>query len=96
VTAELVVVSDARALARRAAERIVELTRACVKARGACSVALAGGSTPRATYEVLATWIARRPALVPAALAAFAAVTHVAATEGMRARPAGPVVSIGS
>jgi len=44
-----------------------------------------------ASYEVLATWIARRPALVPAALAAFAAVTHVAATEGMRARPAGPI-----
>lgn len=52
---ELVVVPDARALARRAAERIVELTRATVKAQGACSVALAGGSTPRATYEVLAT-----------------------------------------
>ena len=55
MTAELVVVSDARALARRAAERIVELTRAAVKTRGSCSVALAGGSTPRATYEVLAT-----------------------------------------
>ncbi len=55
VKAELIVVPDARALARRAAERIVELTRAAVKAQGACSVALAGGSTPRATYEVLAT-----------------------------------------
>jgi hypothetical protein len=33
---ELVVVPDARALARRAAERIVELTRAAAKARGAC------------------------------------------------------------
>jgi 6-phosphogluconolactonase len=55
VKAELVVVPDARALARRAAERIVELTRAAVKARGACAVALAGGSTPRATYEVLGT-----------------------------------------
>lgn len=51
----VVVVPDARALARRAAERIVELTRAAVAARGACSVALAGGTTPRATYEVLAT-----------------------------------------
>ncbi len=51
----LVVVPDARALARRAAERIVELTRASVAARGGCSVALAGGSTPRATYEVLGT-----------------------------------------
>jgi 6-phosphogluconolactonase len=55
VTPQLLVVPDARALARRAAERIVELTRAAVKARGSCSVALAGGSTPRATYEVLGT-----------------------------------------
>jgi 6-phosphogluconolactonase len=29
--------------------------RAAVAARGGCSVALAGGSTPRATYEALAT-----------------------------------------
>ena len=49
----LVVVPDARALARRAAERILELVRAAVAERGRCSVALAGGSTPRATYEVL-------------------------------------------
>lgn len=48
------VVPDARALARRAAERIVEWVRASVAARGQCSVALAGGTTPRATYEVLA------------------------------------------
>ena len=51
----LVVVPDARALARRAAERIVEMLRAAVAERGQCSVALAGGSTPRATYEVLGT-----------------------------------------
>jgi len=50
-----VVVPDARALARRAAERIVELARAAVRERGRCSVALAGGTTPRATYDVLAT-----------------------------------------
>ena len=49
------VVPDARALARRAAERIVALTRAAVAERGHCAVALAGGSTPRATYEVLGT-----------------------------------------
>ena len=47
------VVPDERALARRAAEWLVERTRAAVAARGSCSVALAGGSTPRATYEVL-------------------------------------------
>ena len=51
----LVVVPDARALARRAAERILEWTRAVVAKRGRCSVALAGGGTPRATYEVLGT-----------------------------------------
>ena len=51
----LVVVPDARALARRAAEWVVETTRAAVAERGQCGVALAGGSTPRATYEVLAT-----------------------------------------
>jgi 6-phosphogluconolactonase len=51
----LVVVPDARALARRAAERILEWTRAAVAERGRCSVALAGGGTPRATYEVLGT-----------------------------------------
>ena len=53
--AGLVVVKDARSLARRAAERIVEWTRAAVAERGHCSVALAGGGTPRATYEVLGT-----------------------------------------
>ena len=52
---QVVVVPDARALARRAAEWIVERTRAAVASRGGCSVALAGGGTPRATYEVLAT-----------------------------------------
>jgi 6-phosphogluconolactonase len=55
VSPQVVVVPDPRALARRAAEWIVERTRAAVAARGGCSVALAGGATPRATYEVLAT-----------------------------------------
>ena len=55
MSARLVVVPDPRALARRAAEWIVERTRAAVAARGSCSVALAGGGTPRATYEVLGT-----------------------------------------
>ena len=54
MTPGLVVVPDGRALARRAAERIVEWTRAAVAERGRCSVALAGGGTPRTTYEVLA------------------------------------------
>jgi 6-phosphogluconolactonase len=53
VKPDLVVVPDARALARRAAERILQAVRTAVGERGRCSVALAGGSTPRATYEVL-------------------------------------------
>jgi hypothetical protein len=44
-----------------------------------------------ASYETIAAWVARRPALVPVALALGAAVAQVAATEGMRARPRGPV-----
>jgi len=55
VSPQVVVVPDPRALARRAAEWIVERTRAAVASRGGCSVALAGGGTPSATYEVLAT-----------------------------------------
>jgi 6-phosphogluconolactonase len=55
VSPRLLVVPDPRALARRAAEWLVERARAAVAARGTCAVALAGGTTPRATYEVLAT-----------------------------------------
>jgi len=55
VSADLRVVPDDRALARRAAEWLVEKAWAAVAARGACTVALAGGTTPRAAYEVLAT-----------------------------------------
>jgi len=50
----LMVVADLRALARRAAERIVESVRRAVAARGASAVALAGGETPRPVYETLA------------------------------------------
>jgi 6-phosphogluconolactonase len=55
VSPRVQVTPDPRALARRAAEWLVERTRAAVAARGKCGVALAGGSTPRATYEVLGT-----------------------------------------
>jgi 6-phosphogluconolactonase len=55
VSDRLVVAPDPRALARRAAEWIVERTRAALAERGGCSVALSGGSTPGATYEVLGT-----------------------------------------
>jgi len=43
------------ALSEAAADEIVRLARESVRARGRFSVALAGGNTPRATYELLAT-----------------------------------------
>jgi len=44
---------DFESLSRSAAELFVELAAASVKARGKFSVALAGGNTPRRTYELL-------------------------------------------
>lgn|SRR5215831_1958296 len=46
---------DADAVARNAAERFVELARESIGARERFCVALAGGSTPKRTYELLAT-----------------------------------------
>jgi 6-phosphogluconolactonase len=51
---ELVVTDDPRALAEAAARAIVDVARGAVAARGRFTIALAGGSTPRATYERLA------------------------------------------
>jgi 6-phosphogluconolactonase len=51
---ELRVVDDPDALAEVAAHEVVEVARAAVAASGRFAVALAGGSTPRATYERLA------------------------------------------
>ena len=42
-------------MARGAAERFVELGQAAIDARGCLSVGLAGGSTPKRTYELLAS-----------------------------------------
>jgi 6-phosphogluconolactonase len=46
---------DAASLARAAAEHFVTLAAEAIAARGRFAVALAGGSTPRATYALLAT-----------------------------------------
>jgi len=46
--------ADAEEVARAAAELFAELARASVAERGAFSVALAGGTTPRRVYELLA------------------------------------------
>ena len=52
--AEIIVADDPPALAEAAARAIVDVALAAVAARGRFTVALAGGSTPRATYERLA------------------------------------------
>jgi 6-phosphogluconolactonase len=51
---EVEVFPDSRALIRAEAERVVTIARASVAARGRCLLALAGGSTPRPLYELLA------------------------------------------
>jgi 6-phosphogluconolactonase len=52
---ELTIVPDAAALAEAAADAFVEAATSAVAARGRFTVALAGGSTPRTAYELLAT-----------------------------------------
>ena len=51
---QIIVVEDPAALAEAAAQAIVELAVEAVNLRGRFTIALAGGSTPRATYEQLA------------------------------------------
>ena len=45
---------DARALAHRAAQYFVDQARAAVAARGRARIAISGGSTPKATFALLA------------------------------------------
>jgi 6-phosphogluconolactonase len=52
--AEIVIVSDAGALARKAAERFAHLAREAVDSRDRFSVALSGGSTPAGLFRLLA------------------------------------------
>jgi len=53
-TPNLQIFADAGEVARAAAERFIELARESTEARGRFSVALAGGSTPKRIYELLA------------------------------------------
>ncbi len=46
--------SDKEALSRAAAEAVAAFARSCIAERGRFTVALAGGSTPRRLYEILA------------------------------------------
>lgn len=51
---QVVVVDDAAAVARAAAERVSALAGEAVAARGRFALALSGGSTPRALFQLLA------------------------------------------
>ena len=51
---QLIVQSDPEALARSAAQRIIERSRAAVAETGQFCIALSGGSTPRLVYTLLA------------------------------------------
>ncbi|HEX9919035.1 MAG TPA: 6-phosphogluconolactonase, partial [Pyrinomonadaceae bacterium] len=53
-TPNIQIFADADAVARAAAQRFVELARASINSNGRFSVALAGGSTPKRIYELLA------------------------------------------
>jgi 6-phosphogluconolactonase len=53
-TPDMQIFADANEVARAAAERFVELARASINTNGRFSVALAGGSTPKRIYELLA------------------------------------------
>jgi 6-phosphogluconolactonase len=52
---EVVVLADLAAVAREAADRLAALARESIAAHEAFAVALSGGSTPRALFEVLAS-----------------------------------------
>ncbi|WP_459901861.1 6-phosphogluconolactonase [Desulfobaculum senezii] len=52
--AQALVFATREAMAREAARRIAEACRAAVSQRGVAALMLAGGSTPRRTYELLA------------------------------------------
>lgn len=54
VNAEVRILRDAAAIANRAAEVFVKAANDAVKSKGNFSVALAGGSTPKALYALLA------------------------------------------
>jgi 6-phosphogluconolactonase len=55
VNREVRILADGAAIARRAAELIVDAATVAVRERGAFTISLAGGSTPKALYELLAT-----------------------------------------
>ena len=59
--AEVKILADAKEVSRIAAEHFVQLARAAIETKGEFDVALAGGSTPRASYEILAKSASKLP-----------------------------------
>lgn len=59
MSAEFVVREDLEAVSREAARRVCDAARMAVERSGHCTIALAGGSTPRRLYQVLAAGEAR-------------------------------------
>lgn len=55
------VLPDAKEISRAAADEFVRLVHRSIETKGEFDVALAGGSTPRATYEILAKDSAKLP-----------------------------------
>jgi 6-phosphogluconolactonase len=55
MTAEVRIVADAESLARAGASAFVEVAKQAVRANGVFTVALSGGSTPKALYSLLAS-----------------------------------------
>jgi 6-phosphogluconolactonase len=60
VEREIRILADGAAIARRAAEEFVQAAAEAVQQKGSFTVALAGGSTPKALYSLLATDAALR------------------------------------
>jgi 6-phosphogluconolactonase len=60
---EVRILKDGAAIARLAADKFLDLAQAAVKQRGSFSVALAGGSTPKLLYSLLAGDSALRAAV---------------------------------
>jgi 6-phosphogluconolactonase len=55
VNREVQILPDGAAIASRAAEKIIEAASIAVKQKGAFTISLAGGSTPKTLYGLLAT-----------------------------------------
>jgi 6-phosphogluconolactonase len=60
VEREIRILGDGAAIAQRAAQEFVQAAASAVREKGAFNVALAGGSTPKALYNLLATDAALR------------------------------------